>query len=367
MAELNNFFQEACLESTPQQIDQIDTKAAVIYSIILPGRLSTILSLPNQALEYYETSFDRTTHTSELDSVYQDFQGILTRDYFPPDPLLPAQKLYNWLIRPGETALKENKIETLVFILDGKLRKLPVAALHDGEHYLIEDYKLALTPGLQLFNPKPFSLADSRVLVGGLTEGLEGFKPLPYVQQEVEDIAKITSSRILLDQNFTRTQLQNELESNVFPIVHLATHGKFSSQAKDTFVLAWDGKVNVKRFDELLRNSNLNSGQNNFNYIQTPIDLLILSACQTAEGDDRAALGLAGVAVRSGARSTVATLWNISDQSTAVLMSRFYEVLNQQNVTKAEALRQAQLSLLETPQYKRPFYWASFVLVGDWL
>ena len=366
LAELNNFFQEACLESTPQQIDQIDTKAAVIYSIILPGRLSTILSLPNRALEYYETSFDNTTETSELETVYQDFLGILSRYYVSSEPLVPAQKLYNWLIRPGEIALKENKIETLVFVLDGKLRKLPVTVLHDGQQYLIEKYKIALTPGLQLFNPQPFSLADSRVLVGGLSEARQGFSALPNVQQEVEDIKKITPSQILLNQDFTSNQLEKELESNVFPVVHLATHGRFSSQAKDTFVLAWDGPVNVKNLDQLLRNSNVNNGQNNF-YTQTPIDLLILSACQTAEGDDRAALGLAGVAVRSGARSTVATLWKIEDKSTAVLMSRFYEALNQQNITKAEALRQAQLSLLESPQYKKPFYWASFVLVGDWL
>ena len=92
-----------------------------------------------------------------------------------------------------------------------------------------------------------------------------------------------------------------------------------------------------------------------------------MSACQTAAGDTQAALGLAGVAVRSGARSTVATLWSIQDNSTAELMTQFYRVLKNSEISKAEALRQAQLSLLRDPKYQHPFYWSAFVLVGNWL
>ncbi len=169
----------------------------------------------------------------------------------------------------------------------------------------------------------------------------------------------IVLKHALLDQDFTRPRLQRAIEAASFPIVHLATHGQFSSQADDTFLLTWDERINVKNLDQLLREG---EGQE-----RSPIELLILSACQTAAGDKRAVLGLAGVAVRSGARSTLATLWSVQDRSTADLMSQFYETLNQPGVSKAEALRQAQLSLLRSPQYQHPFYWAPFVLVGNWL
>jgi CHAT domain-containing protein len=164
---------------------------------------------------------------------------------------------------------------------------------------------------------------------------------------------------VLLDGNFTRDRLENQVQTQNFPIVHLATHGQFSSQADKTFLITWDKKINVKNLDQLLKERD--------KITQNPIELLILSACQTATGDKRAALGLAGVAVRSGARSTLATLWSIQDQSTADFMTEFYQAINQPNVSKAQALRQAQLSLLHSPQYQNPYYWAPFVLVGNWL
>jgi CHAT domain-containing protein len=239
------------------------------------------------------------------------------------------------------------------------LRGVPVSALHDGQQYLIEKYNIALTPGLQLFNPRRPALEQSSVLVGGLTESRLGFSALPSVTQEVKNIAKIASTKILLNGEFTRSPLETKIQSNTFPIVHLATHGQFSSLAEDTFLLTWDERVNVKNLDQLLRERN--------QFVRSPIELLILSACQTAAGDKRAALGLAGVAVRSGARSTLATLWSVQDDSTADFMTKFYQVLNQPNVSKADALRQAQLSLLHSSQYQHPFYWAAFVLVGNWL
>jgi CHAT domain-containing protein len=163
-------------------------------------------------------------------------------------------------------------------------------------------------------------------------------------------------TNILLNQSFTQTQLAGKLESIAFPIVHLATHGQFSSQAENTFLLTWEGRIQAKDLDQLLRDR-----QN-----RPPIELLILSACQTATGDKRAALGLAGVAVRSGARSTIASLWSVQDDSTATLITQFYKALKQPGITRSEALRQAQLSLLRSPDYQHPYYWAPFVLVGNW-
>ena len=101
--------------------------------------------------------------------------------------------------------------------------------------------------------------------------------------------------------------------------------------------------------------------------IRTPIELLVLSACETAQGDQRAALGLAGVALRARARSTVASLWQVSDGSTAKFMKDFYQELNTKNTTKAEALRQAQIRFLNDNYNQHPYYWAAFILSGNWL
>jgi CHAT domain-containing protein len=362
LAELNNFFQEACLEGKPQQIDQLDPKAAVVYSIILPKRLAVILSIPGRPLRYYGTALTASSgagEAGEVERTFDDLVATLNPFISSPNSLIPSQRMYDWLIRPAEAELAKNGIKTLVFVLDGVLRGVPVSALHDGQQYLIEKYNVALTPGLQLFNPRRPALEKSSVLIGGLTESRLGFSALPSVTQEVKNITKIASTKVLLNGEFIRAPLETKIQSNAFSIVHLATHGQFSSLAEDTFLLTWDERINVKNLDQLLRERN--------QFVRSPIELLILSACQTAVGDKRAALGLAGVAVRSGARSTLATLWSVEDESTADFMTKFYQLLNQPNVSKAEALRQAQLSLLHSAQYQHPFYWSAFVLVGNWL
>nr|MDJ0689574.1 CHAT domain-containing protein [Xenococcaceae cyanobacterium MO_188.B32] len=148
-------------------------------------------------------------------------------------------------------------------------------------------------------------------------------------------------------------------ELSRFPIVHIATHGQFSSTLEQTFLLAWDSRIDINKLDSILQTRNLSQ--------EEAIELLVLSACETAAGDERAALGLAGMAVRAGARSTVATLWAVNDRSTAQLMSKFYQELTKKDITKAEAIRQAQLSLLHTKEYRHPFYWAAYLLLGNWL
>ena len=270
----------------------------------------------------------------------------------------PNKIFYDWLVRPFEPEFAANQTNTLVFILDGIMKGIPVAALHDGEQYLIEKYGLALTPGLQLLTSGSLTSDTLKTITGGLTESRQGFSSLPYVEVEVSEIADLVPSEILLDRDFTRDRLREQITTSPYPIVHLATHGQFSSRAEDTFLLTWDDRINVKSLDRLLQDRFAED---------TPVELLILSACQTATGDKQAALGLAGVAVRSGARSTLATLWSIQDDSTAQLMIEFYRAIKKPGTTKASALRQAQLSLLRSPKYHHPYYWSAFVLVGNWL
>lgn len=355
LAQLNNFFREACIVTKPQQIDQIDADAAIIYSIILPQRLAIIVALAHQPLVYYSIPVTEQQIEQTVDNLF----SVLSPFIFNSDPLRPQQHLYNWLIRPAEPTLKQSSIKTLVFVLDGILRSVPVAALHDGKQYLVENYSLALTPGLQLLESQFKPNKHLRTLAAGLATARLGFSSLPAVEKEIKSIAQSVPTHILFNQDFTRSRLQKQLEITTFPVVHLATHGQFSSVPENTFILAWDGPINVNDFHQLLQSGN--------NSDRSPIELLILSACQTAAGDKYAALGLAGVAVRSGARSTLATLWSVQDQSTALLMTRFYSILLEQKVTKAEALRQAQLSLLHSSVFAHPYYWASFVLLGNWL
>ncbi len=356
VAELDNFFREACLEAKPIKIDRIDPTAAVIYPIILADRLAVILALPGADLTYYETKLPEPEIVARL----EQFQIYLNPAFFDSDRLEVSQIIYDWLIRPAEPQLAASGIETLVFVLDSALRSLPIAALYDGQQYLIAKYCLALAPGLQLLNVDSVTGEKLSILMGGLSEGREMFSPLPGVETELTEISHILKSDLLLNQRFTNFNLAAKINSLNVPVVHIATHGQFSSQVEDTFILTWDGKMNVQEFNSILR-----SREQKFS---RPLELLVLSACQTATGDRRAALGLAGFAVRSGARTTLGTLWQVSDRSTADLMIRFYQELAGQPATsKAKALQMAQLALLKNPQSQHPFYWAPFVLLGNWL
>ncbi len=356
LAELENFFRSACIDARPKQIDQVDPAAAIIYPIILSDRLEVVLSLPHQELRHYRTALPQAEIEATLEKLLQSFNPA----FADQERLKLSQTVYNWLIQPAETALANSDIQTLVFVLDGALRNLPMSALYDGDQYLIEKYSIALTPGLQLMEPRSLAPSQLQALMLGLTESRQGFSALPGVAEEINQIAAELPAQTFLNDDFTKTNLEDQLQATAFPVLHLATHGQFSSDLQETFLLAWDDKITLEEFDQLLK-----AGQQS----QTgPIELLVLSACQTAEGDKRAALGLAGLAVRSGARSTLATLWSVQDQSTAVLMTEFYQTLLQKSgVNKAEGLRQAQLALLNDPRFHHPFYWSPFVLVGNWL
>ena len=358
ISQLNNFFREACFDAQPQEIDKIDRQAAVIYSIILPDRLALILSQPDRPLRYYQTAIEQP----EIKRVLDDLNEELKLGYSSPSiKLQPNKTFYDWLIRPLESQLTADKTKTLVFVLDGIMRGIPVAALYDRQEnkYLIEKYSLALTPGLQLLTSRSLTPDSLKTIAGGLTESRQGFNSLFYVGEEMSEIARLVPSKILLNENFTKERLRQAVTTLPYPIVHLATHGQFSSRAEDTFLLAWNGRIKVKDLDQLLQDRDFAEN--------TPIELLILSACQTAEGDERAALGLAGVAVRSRARSTLATLWSTNDDSTAELIIQFYRAMKIPGTTKAEALRKAQLYLLKSTDYQDPSRWSAFVLVGNWL
>lgn len=364
LADLDNFFREACLNVTKVVLDEVvdrdNPTTAVIYPIILPEKLQVIVKIPKQPLRRYSVNKSQI----EVEKTLGQLRQYLTEPDRIEEVKILSLQVYSWLIQPIESELQHRNVNTLVFVLDGALRNVPMAALYDGRQYLVEKYAVALNLGLQLQKPKPLAQENLQILAGGLVQPPSQFRqfpPLPEIKSEFNLIAKagvVTTE--LLDRDFTSKALTGKISSIPFNVVHLATHGQFSSRPEDTFILAMDGPINVTDFDLLLR-------RRDETYLQ-PLELLVLSACQTAEGDNRATLGLAGVAVRAGARSTMASLWNVGDRSTAILVGEFYRELVSAKVTKAEALRRAQVTLLQKyPNYSRPGYWAAYVLVGNWL
>jgi len=356
VAELVNFFRDDCFNTQVNDVTRIDRTAAIVYVITLSDRLEVLLTLPDGNIKRYTTAIA----ASEVESNAIDFR-INLRDVSSQDYLESAQTIYNWTIRPLAADLVTNKVQTLVIVSDDALRNIPFAALHDGKQFLIEKYNLASSPGLQLLDSKPIAKKQINVLLVGLTQSRFAFSTLPAVQQELESIQKRVGSNrseILLNDTFTSQNLQHSLQAFPFPVVHIATHGQFSSKAIDTFIVAWDRKVNIEQLNGILRSLEHNDTE--------PLELLILSACQTATGDKRSALGLAGIAVRAGARSTIGSLWQISDDATAVLMSDLYARLADHNVTRSEALRSAQLTLLKNKKFDHPYYWSPFILLGNW-
>lgn len=389
LAELDNFFRDACAKPRPVNVDAIDPHAAILYPIILGDRLELLLQLPGESTLHHYTHAHLPA--PDVDQTVNTLLAQLKRRSSDPESLQrTSQQIYQWLIQPFETELEthlsrdESTIKTLTFVLDGTLRNVPMAALHDGQRYLVERYAIALTPSLQLFDPAPLPHQTLKVLLAG-ADNAPSFQqanltPLHHVARELDGIqATVPRHRRLDNEQFLRQNITRRLNRTPFNIVHLATHGQFSANPEQTFLLDWQGRIPMKDIDQLL------FLQDPQRAVKDPIELLILSACKTATGDNHAALGLAGLALRAGARSTLATLWTINDASTAEFMVNFYRHLadhpsadqtsatqpsGSTSLSKAEALRNAQLEFLHRypdTDYRRPYHWAPFILVGNWL
>jgi CHAT domain-containing protein len=291
-----------------------------------------------------------------------------------------AQQLYDWMIAPLESELEAEGIENLSFVLGAGLRSLPIAALHDGEGFLIERYSVGLMPSLSLVDTRYRNIQDNQVLAMGAAEFQDQF-PLPAVPFEVEEIAnEIWEGEAFLNQEFTLANLLAQRRETPFGIVHLATHGEFrSGELSNSYIQFWDQRLQLDQLQQM----NLN---------EPPVNLLVLSACRMALGDTDAELGFAGLAVQAGVQTALASLWYVSDAGTLALMTEFYRAL-EENPTKAEALRTAQLAMIQgeveltedslmsrgvsaialpadllkgdTPNLAHPYYWSAFTLIGS--
>jgi CHAT domain-containing protein/Tfp pilus assembly protein PilF len=354
-AELRDYFKDDCVDAVRSRLttfDRLSSDTAVIYPIMFSSRLELLMSLPS-GLKRISVPVTAERLTQEIREFRRLVEKRTTREYVPH-----AQQLYDWLIRPLETDLSRLNITTLVFVPDNALRTIPLAALHDGSSFLINKFALAMTPGLTLTDPRPLNRDKLRFLTAGLTKSVQGFPPLPYVADEVESIQRLYKSDQIMDNDFQASRLERELREGRYGGLHIATHGRFSTEVNNSFLLTFDGKLTMQTLDQLV---------GLFRFRQEPLELLTLSACQTGVGDDRAALGLAGVALKAGARSALATLWFINDEASATLISEFYRQLRNPALSKAVALQRAQLKLLSDRIYEHPAYWSPFLLLNNWL
>lgn len=351
-AELQSFYMDECVAETRKDtvLGNTPRRAALLYPIMMKDRLSLLL-LTHKTIRHVAVPADFRTVTKAAASFRIGLQNR-TRYVFRKN----GKKLYDWLIRPLEEELAA--IDTLIVAPDGALRLIPFAALFDGKKFLVEKFAIGTIPAISLIDPYPVDHSHTRVLAAGITAGVQNFSPLPSVAGELSEISRtMGTSAVLLDANYTIENMAVELESKPYNVLHLATHGVFGGSPENTFLLTYDGRMTMDRLRDLI-----NLGI----YRENRIELLSLSACQTALGDERSALGLAGVAIKTGVGSALATLWYVDDEATSMAVREFYRQLRMPETTKAKALRNAQTMLISQRKYWHPVYWAPFVLIGNW-
>jgi CHAT domain-containing protein len=415
--EMEDFLGGRCLIEGLQrsELESIDTNAAILYPIILPDRLEILLSIGKSIRQYSVSVSQDSVRETAVTLANALRNGLMTYRK-------PSKKLYQWIIAPIEKDLADQGVKTLVVVPDGVLRLIPFSALFDGQHFVLEKYAVAVSPGISLMSggeniksrtylsllaglSKPGSVveklpapaisgillepkssvdenterrgAETRAVMSssistikkrdieknvermlkqpGAVDKLKEVLSLPGVESELDNIKKNLKNNVLLNENFTIENFsQQVISEQPYEIIHIASHGVFSSDANSSFLMAYD---NILKLDDLVALLRGNKGS---------LDLLTFSACETAEGDDRAPMGFAGAALKANAKSALGSLWPISDEAASQLMASFYRNMTQ-GQGKAEALRQAQLELLHTNTMKHPYFWSPFILVGNWL
>ena len=355
-AELQDYFRDDCVATAHAKRgdSNVPHDTAVLYPILLPDRLELLLQT-DRGFTRHGIAVPSDGLTREIRSFRRLVQDRDSRSY-----LGPAQTLYAWLIAPVQPELLASGVTTLVVVPDGPLRTVPLAALHDGRQFLVNRYAVAVTPGMELTDAHPSDRADHgkiSLLSMGLTSSVQGFPPLRNAAAEVENLNQLYGGHSLLDQQFLVPSMEREMKSKEFGVVHIASHGVLDRDVKSSFILAYDDKITMDRLSQLVGLQQ---------YRDTPLELLTLSACDTAAEDDRAALGLTGVAVKAGARSALASLWISDDRATVDLVEEFYRQLQESGVSKAVALQRAQQKVLGEPGHSHPGYWAPFLLLNNW-
>ena len=373
--ELQDYLGDRCLVETGS-VGGVAEATAILYPIIFADRLELLLETA-RGIERFTSPVSARVLTRTANELAE----TLRRG--PRGGMDASRQLYDWLIRPLQRTIADESIVTLVVVPDGILRLVPMAALNDGERYLIETLAVATIPGLTMTNVTPPKGKSVVALLAGLSEPgpvvdrlPQGFAQsilgpgtrspsqlkealsLPGVKREIEGLSKLMPGDTMMDSGFTAGKFERLFNASSYQVVHIASHGVFGGSAAESFIMTYDELLTMDRLQALLGESANR---------KAPIELLTLSACETAEGDDRSPLGISGAALKARAKSAVGTLWPVEDTAAEKVMQAFYTDLRAGQVTKAEALRRAQLQLLRDERYSHPFFWAPFIVVGNWL
>ena len=356
-AELEDFFKDECVTARPMddsnKLVRTPENTAIIYPITLPNYLAILVTLPDGI-----QCINENVSMDELkEKVIHYRKQLQTR---PNNRFLyDSQQLYNWVIRPIENILVSHDIRTLVVAPDGALRLIPFSTLHDGKQFLIENYAISTIPAISLTDPQPVDKEKFKLLLVGLAEGRQGFSPLPSVPAELRDIKKIMNAQVMIqDDQYTIDNITNEFKRDEYSLLHIATHGVFGGTPEESFLLTYESKLNMNLLENLI-------GLSKFR--KQKVELLTLSACQTALGNERAAMGLAGVAVKAGVKGAIATLWFVDDEATSLAIREFYRQLQKPELSKAQAMQNVQKKLINQRRYWHPLYWAPFLVIGNWM
>ena len=353
-ATLRDYFHDECvslLEASAVPLDRVAKDTAVLYPVLLDDRLELIVSFGGR-IERHSRPYDRAEFDAHVRAFRQTLENRTTREYLPH-----AQWLYQTLLGDVADELARGGATTLVFVPEGQLYSIPLGALHDGNGFLVERFAVAITPSLTLIAPRPLGAAPGGVLLAGMSEYGGGAPDLPYVPRELAGIQAEIGGSILLNDAFSTQAFRDAVAKSQPSIVHVASHATFTGASETSFVLTHDGPLNMTTLYDVVAQSRF----------REPLELLTLSACETATGDDRAALGLSGVAIRAGARSALGTLWTVSDEASQTVLTDFYHELAKGDVSKAQALQRAQRKTLADPRLRHPFYWSPYVLISNWL
>jgi CHAT domain-containing protein len=420
-SELEDYFQSRCdISAIPLNLQKIDPHAAAFYPILLPDRLEIIVYTVDGLRR-----FTSPVSAKELERQARLFADNLRNYADFSQSKAQAQRLHRWLIAPVQAFLQQQHIETLIYIPDGVLRLVPLAALYDGKQFVIEQYAVATSAGMSMINSTGIE-HEHRMLLAGISvpgevvsdlpdalltdlvidasekkrtkiaanddlqtkepsddtrelsasdqqknrelrellknptvvKNLQKLLSLPGVDIEIKQLAEQNHSNYLLNESFSLENFTHQLKEEPHDILHIASHGFFGSTAEDSFIMTYDKILNLNQLEVLLSSDY---------FKQFPIDLLVLSACQTAEGDDRSPLGISGVAIKTKVRSALGSLWPVSDEATAQLMVNFYSSLNTLHQTKAKALQTAMLKLVKQKDFANPSFWSPFILIGSWI
>lgn len=418
--ELEDFLGDRCSVDTVRQAagrGTLPPRTAVLYPVILPDRLELLVETPS--------GLQHRTVPVTADALRADVLGYAAALRAVQPYQRTARRLYDALLKPFEDIVASERVETMVIVPDGVLRLLPFSALHDGQQFAIQKYAIAMVPGLTMTSTQRRENAGRhpRALLAGVSEPgqvvekLPDFmteqllaagdaasmdarapasrtiitralqqrdmKPAPKkaasglpeaekaersrklqqilalsgVQEEIDALGRLAPGQTLLNQTFSAEAFGEQIRRGNFGIVHIASHGVFGGTADTTFIMAHDDLITIDRLQEFLRTA---SGRDQ------GIELLTLSACETAEGDDRAPLGLTGAALKARARSVLGSLWPVADEAAKTMMTQFYANLAQPGSGKVQALQTAQLQVMGERNFAHPFFWAPFVLVGGW-